>query len=120
MNEKCLDAKITAKQAQEDKLLEEILRITPDNAQPIIYWHQVAQDAIRSAEKEREKSKYAVMGRDNAQRDLKFFTERLVERAAQQKAAIPLDISNLVRMASDGEITLSVSITISKGEKGDD
>ena len=34
-----------------------ILANTPDDVDPVCYWHQVAMDAIRSADKEREKGK---------------------------------------------------------------
>ena len=77
-----------------------------------MYWYQVAQDAIKSAEKERERAKYAAAGRDKAERDLKLFTERLIARAASEKATIPLDISRLVELAQCGDIDLSVNIGI--------
>ena len=89
-----------------------ILDNTPCDQDPVIYWHQVAQDAIKSAEKERERAKYAAAGRDKAERDLNLFTERLIARAASDKSTIPLDISRLVELAQCGDIDLSVNIGI--------
>lgn len=90
----------------------DIIRNTPDGADPVVYWHQVAMDAIKSAEKERERTKYAAAERDKAERDLKLFTEQLIARAASDKSTIPLDISRLVELAQCGDIDLSVNIGI--------
>lgn len=98
--------------SDEDRTRADIIRNTPCNQDPVIYWHQVAQDAIKSAEKERERTKYATAGRDKAERDLNLFTERLIARAASDKSTIPLDISRLVDLARCGDIDLSVSINI--------
>lgn len=106
-----------------DREKKDIIGITPGDQDPLIYWHQVAQDAIKTAEKEREKAKYAVAGRDRADRELKNFTERLVIQAADKRSAIPLDLSRLIEMASDGTISLNVNISISgrkEGDNGDD
>lgn len=94
------------------ELKSKIIHNTPCGQDPVIYWYQVAQDAIKSAEKERERTKYAVAGRDRAERDLKLFTERMVERAASEKSTLPLDISRLVDLARCGDIDLSVNIGI--------
>ena len=90
----------------------DIIRNTPHGQDPVVYWYHVAQDAIRSAEKERERAKYATAGRDKAERDLNLFTERLIARAASDKSTIPLDISRLVELAQCGDIDLSVNIGI--------
>lgn len=94
------------------ELKSKIIHNTPCGQDPVIYWYQVAQDAIKSAEKERERTKYATAGRDKAERDLNLFTERLIARAASEKATIPLDISRLVELAQCGDIDLSVNIGI--------
>ena len=94
------------------ELKSKIIHNTPCGQDPVVYWYQVAQDAIKSAEKERERTKYAAAGRDKAERDLKLFTERLIARAASEKATIPLDISRLVELAQCGDIDLSVNIGI--------
>lgn len=94
------------------ELKSKIIHNTPCGQDPVVYWYQVAQDAIKSAEKERERTKYAAAGRDKAERDLKLFTERLIARATSEKATIPLDISRLVELAQCGDIDLSVNIGI--------
>lgn len=94
------------------ELKSKIIHNTPCGQDPVVYWYQVAQDAIKSAEKERERTKYAAAGRDKAERDLKLFTEHLIARAASEKATIPLDISRLVELAQCGDIDLSVNIGI--------
>ena len=99
------------------ELKSKIIHNTPCGQDPVVYWYQVAQDAIKSAEKERERTKYAAAGRDKAERDLKLFTERLIARAASEKATIPLDISRLVELAQCGDIDLSVNIGID-GKEG--
>lgn len=99
-------------QSESDRKRADIIRITPPDQDPIIYWHQVAQDAIRSAEKERERTKHAVADRNKAQQDYKCLTERLVDRAAQARARTPLDFSNLIEKARTGDIDLNVSIGI--------
>lgn len=94
------------------ELKSKIIHNTPCGQDPVVYWYQVAQDAIKSAEKERERAKYAAAGRDKAERDLNLFTERLIARAASDKSTIPLDISRLVELAQCGDIDLSVNIGI--------
>lgn len=101
--------------SDEDRTRADIIRNTPCNQDPVIYWHQVAQDAIKSAEKAQERAKYATEGRDKAERELKYFQERLVSSAASQKSTLPLDISRLVDLASIGNIDLGIHISITKG-----
>lgn len=101
-----------------DRERRDILDITPGEQDPLIYWHQVAQDAIKTAEKEREKAKYAVAGRDKAEREFNGLTERLVQQAAANRSNMPLDLTRLIEMASTGKIDLSVSMYISGGKGG--
>ena len=103
--------------SETDRKRADILRITPPDADPIVYWHQVAQDAIRTAEHERERTKHARADKDKAERDYKYLTERLVDRAAQARARTPLDFTNLIEKARTGDIDLNVSIGI-YGRKG--
>lgn len=102
-------------------LRSKIISITPHGQDPVVFWHQVARDAIKTSEKDRKRAEDARREQARAEHDLQYFTERLVERTADQKARIPLDVSNLVRMARDGEIDLSVSLYINgKGRNTDD
>lgn len=101
-----------------DRERRDILNITPGEQDPLIYWHHVAQDAIKTAEKERERAKYAVAGRDKAEREFNGLTERLVRQAAANRSNMPLDLTRLVEMASTGKIDLSVSLYISGGKGG--
>ena len=103
-----------------DRERRNILDITPGEQDPLVYWHQVAQDAIKTAEKERERAKYAVAGRDKAEREFNGLTERLVRQAAANSNNMPLDLTRLVEMASTGKIDLSVSLYISAGKGGND
>ena len=113
MSENKLDA--FSMEDENRKRRNEIMRITPELVDPVVYWHQVAQDAIRTAEKERERTKLAVTERERAERDYKLLTERLVSEAADQRSRIPLDVSRLIDMAQTGSIDLNFSIYISKG-----
>jgi len=108
---------VTATEAEAVQKRQDILRITPAGQDPVLYWHQVAQDAIRSAEKERERAKYAVAGRDKAERELKDFTARLVQQTATAKSRYPLDLSQLIDKVQDGDIDLNVSLYISRARE---
>ena len=101
-----------------EMLKMDILRNTPCDQDPLIYWHQVAQDAIKSADKERERTKYALAGRDKAEREFNGLTERLVQQNAANRNDMPLDLSRIIQMASSGTIDLSISLYISGGTGG--
>lgn len=102
---------------EEESRKLDILRITPAGQDPLIYWHQVAQDAIHSIEKERERAKAAVAGRDKAEKDLAYFTERLVQQATVAKNAVPLDLSKLIDKVECGDIDLNLSLYISRARE---
>lgn len=93
-----------------------IVEITPPGYDPLVYWHQVAQDAIQSAQKEHEHAVQLLRERDKAEQRLKEFTERLINRAADAKARIPFDISRLIEKAQYGDIDLNVSLYITGKE----
>lgn len=95
----------------------DIIRNTPAGQDPVIYWHQVAMDAVRSSERDQARTRAAVEGRDRAEKDLDLFTKRLIDQTAREKAQTPLDVSNLVRMARDGDISLNINISISGGRE---
>ena len=98
-----------------------ILRITPEGENPVIYWHQVAQDAIKSAEKERIRAKQAQDELGRTKRSFDNLTERIATKNAEyrtqiEKAEVPFDLSRLVGMAGEGTIDLNVTIQI-KGKR---
>ena len=95
----------------------DIIRNTPAGQDPVIYWHQVAMDAVHSSERDQARTRAAVEGRNRAEKDLDLFTKRLIDQAAREKAQTPLDVSNLVRMARDGDISLNINISISGGRE---
>lgn len=95
----------------------DIIRNTPAGQDPVIYWHQVAMDAVHSSERDQARTRAAVEGRDRAEKDLDLFTKRLIDQTAREKAQTPLDVSNLVRMARDGDISLNINISISGGRE---
>ena len=95
----------------------DIIRNTPAGQDPVIYWHQVAMDAVHSSERDQARTRAAVEGRDRAEKDLDLFTKRLIDQAAREKERTPLDVSNLVRMARDGDISLNINISISGGRE---
>lgn len=105
-----------AEQKREAFLRNKIIANTPEGYDPVIYWHQVAMDSIRSAEKDRESAKQAREERDRMKRDYDRLTRKLVDEAARQKSRIPLDVSNLIEMARSGDISLSMSIYVSRGD----
>ena len=92
-----------------------ILSITPKDYDPLLYWHQVARDAQKCAERDRDKLRVADRERNEAKQDLNRFTDRLVGQAASNRNHIPLDLTRLVEMAVDGKITLGISLTITSG-----
>ena len=102
---------------EEESRKLDILRITPAGQDPLIYWHQVAQDAIRSAEKERERAKAAVAGREKAERDLKDFTDHVISMATNRAAAVPLDLTRLIEKVELGDIDLNLSLYISRARE---
>lgn len=97
-----------------------IIRNTPDGADPVIYWHTVAMDAIRSAERWQVKEKTATAERDNARSDLDRFSNRLIDETARKRSQSPLDLSNLIRMAGLGEIDLNLNISIARGSNNNE
>ena len=112
-------------QEQKDRLQRRgnIVSITPDGEDPVLYWHQVAQDAIKSAESARNQAKQA---REELNRSKQSFTN-LTDRIAREnekyrmqiekdKAEVPFDLSRLVGMAQDGTIDLNVTVQI-KGKR---
>ena len=88
---------------------------TPVGYDPLIYWHQVATDAIKSAEKERENAKQERTERERVAARLNSFTNIVAEKATDQRAKVPLDLSRLIDRAATGDIDLNLSIYISKG-----
>lgn len=98
----------------------DIIRNTPAGQDPVIYWHQVAMDAVHSSERDQARTRAAVEGRDRAEKDLDRYTTRLTNEIARQRANAPLDLTNLVRMARDGEINLNLNISISGGAEQDE
>lgn len=93
-----------------------IMNITPQDKNPVLYWHQVAMDAIKSQESAQKRAKQADQDRMRAERDLDHITSGLVERTADKRALIPLDMSRLIDMASIGSIDLGVNIRITHGK----
>jgi len=96
----------------------DIISVTPPGQDPVIFWHQVAQDAIQASENADKRASAARAERDRAERDLKAFTERLVQQTAIGKARTPLDVSRLVELAQWGMIDLNISVGIYGTKKG--
>lgn len=88
---------------------------TPVGYDPLVYWYQVATDAIKSIEKERENAKQERKERERISARLNSFTNIVAEKATDQRAKVPLDFTRLVEKAANGDIDLNVSIYISKG-----
>ena len=110
------NTEFNAEQKREAFLRNKIIANTPEGYDPVIYWHQVAMDAINGTEKDRNAAKQVREERDRMKRDYDRFTSKLVDEAARQKSRIPLDVSNLVEMARSGDISLSMSIYVSRGD----
>ena len=98
----------------EENTRDLIIQNTPDGQDPVVYWHQVAMDAVLSSEKDAERTRAAVKERDQARSDLEIFTSRLISQAAREKERVPLDISRLIDMVLDGAIDLNLSFYISR------
>lgn len=93
-----------------------ILENTPHDQDPVLYWHQVAIDAIRAQEAAQKRAKRADCLRERAERELNTMTSGLVARTADKRALIPLDMSRLIDMAKFGYIDLDVAISIKRGK----
>lgn len=100
-----------------------IISITPDGEDAVLYWHQVAQDAIKSAESARNQAKQAREERDKTQRAFDNLTARIARKNEEyrvqiekDKSEVPFDLSRLVGMAGQGDIDLNVTVQI-KGKR---
>lgn len=93
-----------------------IIEITPPGTDPVLYWHQVAMDAIRAQESAQKQAKQAREDLRRTERELQNLTSGLVARTADKRATIPIDMSRLIDMAKFGYIDLNVTISISKGK----
>ena len=100
-----------------------ILSITPDDQDPIVYWHQVAQDAIKSAESARNQAKQAREELNRSKQSHENLIEGLVRKNAEyrtqvekDKSEVPFDLSRLVGLAGQGDIDLNVTVQI-KGKR---
>ena len=113
-----MEAEVTLRLSEDDvtKYMN-ITSNTPPDQNPVIYWYQVAMDAIKSAESAQKRAKRAEELRDRADRELNAMTSGLVARTADKRALIPLDMSRLIDMAAAGSIDLNVSLFISKGKE---
>ena len=122
MNENIIEPVVEDTQDNQDPALDNlragILNNTPAGQDPIVYWHNVAMDAIRRNQELQETAKRAVDERDEIKRDLDRFTKRLINQTSNNKSRIPLDISNLVSIAQSGNIDLTLSIGIRSGKSG--
>ena len=100
-----------------------ILSITPDDQDPIVYWHQVAQDAIKSAESARNQAKQAREELNRSKQSYDNLTDRIARQNTEyraqiekEKAEVPFDLSRLVGLAGQGDIDLNVTVQI-KGKR---
>lgn len=100
-----------------------VLEITPKDQDPVLYWHQVAMDAIKSQESAQNRAKQADAERAKAQRAFDDLTEKTAQRIADYKMRVdketqevPFDLSRLVGMAHSGDVDLNVNIQI-KGKR---
>ena len=96
-----------------------IIAITPAGQDPVIFWHQVAQDAIRTSENDRRRAENARASQRKAEEALRNFTDSLVQRTAEAKSNTPIDLSRLVELAQTGMIDLNINISISGTRKGE-
>lgn len=113
-------ATVTKEDAETVRKRSDIIRNTPAGYDPVVYWHHVVMDAVHSSERDQARTRAAVEGRDRAEKDLDRYTTRLTNEIARQRANAPLDLTNLIRMARDGEINLNLNISISGGAEQDE
>ena len=91
-----------------------IIAITPPGYDPVLYWHQAAQDAIQSGQKAQERAERFRVERDQAKHDLENYINRLIHSTACATNSNPVDVSKLVTMAQQGEIDLNISVFVTK------
>ena len=112
-----MEDNITTENIESAQKRADILRNTPPGQDPVIYWHQVAMDAVHSSERDHARAHTATEERVRAEKDLDLFTKRLIDQAAREKSRTPLDLTNLITMARDGDINLYMSLSISGGKE---
>ena len=113
LDEKTMDVGI--ENADKANLRTNIISITPSGQDPVIYWHQVSIDAIDAAERLKTKLKISEEQLKSARSDLELFSKRLIDQTARQRSQLPLDLTNLFRMARDGDVCVNINISVSGG-----
>lgn len=101
-----------------------ILAITPEGEDPLIFWHQVAQDAIQSAQKQKERHADADRELLDLQRREQFSKER--ERNELFRQTVP-NLRDLLNRVMNGDFSMNVQVSfypntdhISRRERYDD
>ncbi len=96
-----------------------IMANTPNGYDPLVYWHQVAMDAIKSGQSAQNAAKQARDELGKAQRSFDRLSERIAQQNAdyrvqieKAKSEVPFDLSRLVGLAGKGTIDLNVTIQI--------
>ena len=95
-------------EAERTERLANILRITPEDQDPVIYWHQVAIDAINSADGERKRTQ-----------DIRNENYRLtrMERTAQDRERRELvsrtmpSVRELLGRVQDGDFSMNIQFS---------
>lgn len=119
-----VEAEVTFRLSEDDVTnYMNIMSITPNDQNPVLYWHQVAMDAIKSQESAQNRAKQADADRAKAQRAFDDLTEKTAQKIADYKMRVdketqevPFDLSRLVGMARSGDVDLNVSVQI-KGKR---
>jgi hypothetical protein len=89
-------------------LRKNILAITPEGEDPLIFWHQAAQDAIQSAQKQKERHADADRELFDLQRQ-----ERLRKAREQNELlhkTIP-DFRDLLNRVMNGDFSMNVQLS---------
>lgn len=91
----------------------DIISITPLGEDPLIYWHQVAQDAINAREKMELRLKMATNDLERIRAAAKVQSEEYGRYMAEKHHALPT-ADDLLRLVRAGEIDLNVDLRLTK------
>lgn len=90
------------------KLHTDILNQTPHGEDPVIYWHRLAMDAIRSADKERQRTQDIRNENDNLKR-FQVNENARVQRELKQQTMPP--VRELINRVQNGDFSMNIQFS---------
>ena len=98
----------SGKQNAYDQKLASIINNTPADQDPLIYWHQVALDAIDNADRERKRTEDIRAENDNLKRYQANESNRI--KRELQAQTMP-SIRELLHRVQDGDFSMNIQLS---------